>query len=377
MNPFVFDRPLRDGPQIGRVEELAELVKRFDDGTNTRLVSPRDYGKTSLLYRLCGHLDKVGFGAVLVDLYGVTSLEQLAHRISDAYADLPDSRITRLVSSIRRRGGTAGLVSPVGGGNLGVGGEGGSLQLLTDSLKLPEKIFEKTGNRQLVVFDEFQEVLAANLDAQIRSVIQHQGDNVTYVFSGSHPGMMRELFTDKGRPFYNQAAPLELGRFSDEAVSDFVGERFDETSKSMDSVLDRFLEITDGHPQRTMLMAHLLWDQVPMKSSADDDLLDSALEDAGAYVEDEFRAIWDRSSTLERRILEATADGLQSLRGKEATQKYGLPNGSAGETAAKRLAGSGVLLEIRPNEKRGFRIDDPFLARWIRRGRRWKAQTGD
>lgn len=61
-----------------------------------------------------------------------------------------------------------------------------------------------------VVFDEYQVVLQAELDALIRSVIQHHGRGVTYVFSGSHPGMMTSLFADRTRPFYGPWQVLDL-----------------------------------------------------------------------------------------------------------------------------------------------------------------------
>jgi len=64
-NPFVFDRPLGNEPQIEREAELLELTKRFDDGVNTRLVSPRDYGKTSLLKLLCERLSLQGTPTVI------------------------------------------------------------------------------------------------------------------------------------------------------------------------------------------------------------------------------------------------------------------------------------------------------------------------
>lgn len=48
-NPFVFDRPLGNEAQIERPAELNSLIERFNDGVNTRMVSPRDYGKTSLV----------------------------------------------------------------------------------------------------------------------------------------------------------------------------------------------------------------------------------------------------------------------------------------------------------------------------------------
>ena len=44
--------------------------------------------------------------------------------------------------------------------------------------------------------------------ATIRSHIQHQTSEAAYVFSGSHPGLMLTLFSDRERPLFGQARPI-------------------------------------------------------------------------------------------------------------------------------------------------------------------------
>jgi hypothetical protein len=81
---------------------------------------------------------------------------------------------------------------------VGPAGEGS----LLERLDIPRRLHAKHGTRSLVVFDEFQDVLPARgqIDAAIRSVIQHHGDAASYVFSGSHPGMMRSSSPTAGEP---------------------------------------------------------------------------------------------------------------------------------------------------------------------------------
>jgi hypothetical protein len=59
-------------------------------------------------------------------------------------------------------------------------------------LDLPIRLFKREAKRTLVVFDEFQEVLDVKqgLDGIIRSRIELHHDEASYVFAGSHPGMM-------------------------------------------------------------------------------------------------------------------------------------------------------------------------------------------
>lgn len=64
-NPFVFAEPLAPGDLVDREEELALLVERRHDGLNTRLASPRDFGKTSLLHRAIADAREDGAGGML------------------------------------------------------------------------------------------------------------------------------------------------------------------------------------------------------------------------------------------------------------------------------------------------------------------------
>jgi hypothetical protein len=370
-NPFVFDRPLDPADLIDREDELALLTERLRDVVNTRLSSPRDYGKTSLLHRAIADARAAEAGAVLVDLYGVRTAGQMAAQIELAYADLPAGPLSSALTILRRRGGGIGLQTPLGGASAAFGaGEAGEMALL-DALDLPLRLHEKTGRRMLVVFDEFQVVLKLELDALIRSVIQHQGAGVTYVFSGSHPGMMRSLFSDRKRPFYGQAAPLELRRLPRLAIGEHIADRFQRTQRHAGDALGWLLDLVDGHPQRSMLFAHLLWRHTPEGAEAGDEQWLAAHEEAWSYLQGDFEATWDSLSVVEAGVVDAIAAGVQSLTGKAAREIFGLPTGSAAGDAAKRLVEQGLLSRTGTGRETVLELVDPVFARWVVRGRRW------
>jgi hypothetical protein len=370
-NPFVFYRPLDPRDLVDRENELAILDERVRDGVNTRLSSPRDYGKTSLLHRAIADARAKKVGAVLVDLYGVRTAGQMAAQVENAYATLPAGALSSAWAALRRRGGSVGFQSPLGGATLAFGaGEAGHRALL-DALNLPRQLHERTGQPVLVVFDEFQGVLKADLDGLIRSVIQHHGSGVTYVFSGSHPGMMRALFTDRKRPFYGQAAPLELGRLPRVALADYISARFQETDRDVGEVFGLLLDLVDGHPQRAMLFAHLLWRNTPPGREAGEEGWLRTYEEAWGYLQGDFEATWDSLSVVEAGVVDAVAAGVQSLTGKAGREIFGLPAGSTAFEAATRLVDRGLLSRAGSGRKAVLTPVDPVFARWVVRGRRW------
>jgi|SRR5436190_436990 len=372
-NPFVFTRPLGPEELVDREGEVGQLVSNLEAGVNTRLTSPRDYGKTSLLARALWEADRHGMATVRVDLYGARTPAQMAMMIERAYAEQLKSPLRRVFSAIRRRGAGMGVQTPAGGGSLALGAATGSGEReLLDLLELPARLHRRDGTRFAVAFDEFQVVLASGkgLDGLMRSVIQHHGDAATYVFAGSHPGMMRELFADKRRPFYGQTAPIELGPLPDEPLADHIADRFQRANRDPGLALDWLLDLVTGHPQRAMLMAHLLYDETPGGETASEETWAAVLETAWPYIRDDLERTWDGLSAIESGVVEAAALSAKGLTARDTRARFSLPAGSGAPRAAKRLADRGLLVadSQRPT---GYRIVDPLFGRWVAAGRRW------
>ena len=143
------------------------------------------------------------------------------------------------------------------------------LPALHSLLDLPLRLGESGSHRALVVFDEFQDIVkVGSMDALLRSHIQHQGEVASYIFSGSEPGMMRQLFEDKARPLYGAAAPLRLHSLRDEDIAAYVSERFQGSNRAAGEGLNPLLRTAKGHPQRAIYLAHRLWEEVPEGETA-------------------------------------------------------------------------------------------------------------
>jgi uncharacterized protein len=143
------------------------------------------------------------------------------------------------------------------------------LPALHTLLDLPLRLDESGGYRAFIALDEFQDVgKIPNLDGLIRSHIQYYGDVAAFVFAGSEPGLMKQLFEDRDSPLYGSAVPLRLDRLADPDIADYVAERFSQTGRGVGDALGPLLDSAKGHPQRAMLLAHRLWEQVPKEKVA-------------------------------------------------------------------------------------------------------------
>jgi uncharacterized protein len=102
----------------------------------------------------------------------------------------------------------------VAGTSIGAEIDAARTQTLLEYLALPARVAKRSGRGVPVVFDDFQDVLNAhtNLDAVVRSVIQHHGQVASYIFAGSQVGLLTELFVDERGAFYAQARPRYRAR---------------------------------------------------------------------------------------------------------------------------------------------------------------------
>jgi hypothetical protein len=370
----VYEEPVSRDELIDRDDEAADLLDRVVDGRNTRLAAPRRYGKTSLLRRVQYDAEQQDMQPVYVNFFGVVSVADITERIERAYREQLQGKLRNWVEGVVRTWqptAKAKLGAPVGASaELGVGPQHSQTPLL-DRLALPKRLHEKHGRRVMVVFDEFQDLLRAdaNIDAVFRSEIEQHGIAVSYIFAGSHPGMMAELFGNRKRAFYGQtgAVTLDVLRASD--VADHISSRFADTGRDPGEALGPLLDTARGHPQRTMLLAHHLWKQSTPRHPADTDTWQRALATAGVDLSDEFEALWRGYSTTKQRLLAAIADNTGPIYAQGNRERYGLSRTGSHKKSLDELLAAGDIEKT--STPTGYTIIDPMLALWVQAGRLW------
>jgi AAA+ ATPase superfamily predicted ATPase len=361
----VYSRPVAPDEVIDRDDETEQLLRAAAGGHYVRLYAPRKYGKTSLLRRVLRDAERVdGMVPILVDLYGVLSLADVTVRVERAYArQLKGPLRSRIDDFLKSTG--LGL-------SLGAFGIGVKLQLdprvdplpaLHALLDLPLRLGQSGDRRALIAFDEFQDVAkVGELDALVRSHIQLQGEVASYVFSGSEPGLMRRLFEEQERPLYGQAVPVRLGRLGDPDIAAYVVDRFRGSERDVGDALAPLLETAQGHPQRAMLLAHRLWEELAPGETAGGSQWSAALERSLLEVQPELEARWQRFSVTEQKTLRAVVAGEGSPYRERVLERLSL-NKSSAQEALKNLA---RRTEVEAVERR-YVVVDPLFALWLRR----------
>jgi uncharacterized protein len=363
VNPFVYSHPVSPDDVIDRDGETRELLAAAVGGHYVRLYGPRKYGKTSLLRRalLEGEREE-GLIPVLVDLYGVLSVADVAIRFERAYAKQLKGKTRARIEEFLQSTGLGLSLGALGiSARLQLEPRADPLPALHTLLDLPLRLEAGGGFRALIVLDEFQDIAKVReLDALIRSHIQFQGEVASFVFAGSEPGLMRELFEDGERPLYGQAVPMRLGRLADADIAGYIIGRFRETERSVGEALNPLLDAAKGHPQRAMLLAHRLWAAVEHGGTAT--LADWATAHAAALdeLQPEFDAHWRRLSTNAQKALRAVVVGNGSPFQRRVLEQLDLHKSTA-RAALQALVGNATIEQ----DAETYALIDPLFAEWI------------
>lgn len=365
MNPFNYQGPVEPSRLIDRRSELDILQRAAADRVAIRLAAPRRFGKTSLLDAHVASMREVGHRAVRVDLSKVATVSDVAARLAEAFSVLPaDPR-----RSVRRWMARLGMTAKLPGLQLHLAPSGRASAdearaALLELLDIPLGLHQAGGGLTVVCLDEFQDLLVADdaLDGLVRSVIQHHGNAAAYVFAGSQPSLMRALFADQERPFYGQARPLELPPLPVEEAARDIEALLSADGLDGGDVVDELLAFTHGHPQRTLLLAHHLYNLLEDLTSLDD-AAGGAIDLAIAETRDAHQAVWDSLGRVERIVLMVLADG-RAPTGSRVAAEHRIARSTLQDALERLLADERHVQ--RDNQGRPFLLD-PLFAEWLRR----------
>lgn len=375
-NPFVFGEVVGGDEFVGRRGELAALVGDMRAGQNVVIAAPRRYGKTSLVAEAIRLAREQGVLVAYVDMFRTPTKGRFAERLAAELYPLvaPAKRLARraldLFTSLPIRPKLTFGDDGKPEFEFGAGADTRDIDRVVESLlELPARIAADRGRRVVLVFDEFQEVIAldANLPAVMRSIFQLQTE-VAHIFLGSHQHLMRRVFTDRNQPMYRMARPLLLTAIPAAEFMPFIHARFATTGMRIAAAaVERILATTAGHPHDTQQLCHATWATVRARGRDAVDLPDveRALVDVLDAETARYTDVWHELSLPQRMVLMALArDEDAAIFSEPYRREHQLGSASAVQSAVKRL----IERQLVERGQRGsYRIADVFLRAWVAR----------
>ena len=233
--PFIFGKIATDDNFTDREQETSHLVGNFKSLINTILISPRRWGKSSLVNKaseLALKSDK-RLRICHVDLFNVRNEEHFYQLLAQAVIKATSSRLEEAVENTRKF--LSQLIPRITVGNeiagdITLGFDWDELKRSPDEvLDLAENIASAKGLRIVVCIDEFQNIVSFDeplyFQKRLRSHWQRH-HKVSYCLYGSKRHMMMDIFTNPQMPFYKFGDLFFLSKITTEHFAPFITERF-------------------------------------------------------------------------------------------------------------------------------------------------------
>lgn len=303
---FPVGGPVPAADLVGREAYVRRAVERLADGNHLLVAGPRRIGKTSIILEVLRRLRRKGALTAYVDCLGATDIRGLGERLADALLE----NVSGVERTLEQAKAVAGGMRPTVRVRyehvelaLQLAREKNAQRFFDAALDLPRTLAARSGKRVVVALDEFQAAgrLGPRVFDVMRTHVQAQR-GVAYAFLGSEQGILEQLFSEKGRAFYRFAVPLDLDdagghRFgiAPDDWLEYIRGKFAERRIAIDeSVVDRLLDATGGHPQDTMQLCATLYylAREAGQRAVSADMLAIAYEQAMRELERPFALHW-------------------------------------------------------------------------------------
>jgi len=376
-NPFVYGEVVPGEAFVDREVELDRLVSDLGDAQKVFLISPRRYGKSSLIRQALEALRRRGALTIEVTVSSYSSylafLEGYARAIAGVETKWDRARtwLTEAIASTRPE--IRYEPKETGLGRLSV-----AFPLVTTArdlnrlanevFALPGKLAAERKRTIVVALDEFQAIDSFNggsVEHAIRAAAQHQRQ-VGYVFAGSEPSLMEKMIGPR-RPFYKAGPVMRLQKISATIFGDFIERRFTKSGiKPEAGLAEAIVDLAGNLPYDVQRLAHETWDDVRARGGRKATLEDLHGTLARLMSEQEtlFEAVWQRLTLQQRATLRAVVlQAGRELHSADARSRHRLGGPSSIQTSLAALTKQDVLLK----EGSRYVVVDSLLREWVAR----------
>ncbi|WP_211236705.1 AAA family ATPase [Sporocytophaga myxococcoides] len=372
ISPFAYGNTVSSTAFTNRENEVKRLKDNLLNGINTTIISPRRWGKSSLVEKVVSEIRKdypKEYRAVVIDLFTLGSqeefLETYAREVIKAssgkwqeWIGYGKELFKKLIPKI-----TMGL-DPENDFSLSFDWK--DLRKHSEEiLNLPETIGQKKGIKWIICLDEFQNISGyndyENFEKKLRAVWQRQ-KNVAYCLFGSKRHMMSDIFNNPSKPFYRFGDIMLLPKIEESRWVDFITTKFAETNKIITKEDARFISVLmKNHSWYVQQLAHYTWNSaVPVATRANiENALLELIQANTPFYQKEVETV----SATQLNLLKAIAKGEAQFTSTQVMNMYQLGTPRNVSKNKVILLNADIVHEINNT----YEFLDPAFELWFRK----------
>ncbi len=368
-SPFMYGKIVSGETFTDRETEQRRLSRNFTSHLNTVLISPRRWGKSSLVAKIGSSLERKrkNIRFCYLDLFNVRSeqefydyfVQQILRTSSSRWEDQMESA-KRLLKRIAPKFSFG--IDPQQDFSVSFDWEDVKRKP-EEILNLPEMISKQKKIQIIVCIDEFQNISFFEnpiaFQKKLRAQWQHH-KLAAYCLYGSKRHLMTELFESKSMPFYKFGDVLFLEKISEEYWAPFIVKQFKKTKKTItEDIARRIARQMENHPYFVQQLAHTAWVQT-IKTCTPKELqeaLDTLLIQHAILFQREV----DNLTNPQINFLKALCSGVEQFSSIKNLRQYNM--GSSGNV--NRIKESLVNKEIIDITEHRIDFLDPLFKTWF------------
>lgn len=368
--PFVFGRLAKGQDFTDREREGSRLMKNFSSRINTILISPRRWGKSSLVARTAERMARKDkqLRFCFIDLFNVRSeaefYQLLAESVIKASTTKWEERMQNIKTFFRQIIPSISM-SPEPNSEFSMKFNWQEVKKKPDEiLNLAENISKQKKLKLVVCVDEFQNISffedTLALQKKLRAIWQ-QHQLTTYCLYGSKRHMMMDVFASPSMPFYKFGDLMFLEKIAENDWTEFIVKRFADTGKKIKPEVAAYLAKSAAcHPYYVQQLAQLCWLQSARQ--CDKAIVEHALDSLQRQLGLLFQTITDSLSNTQVNFMRAILEGATQLSSQENLKKYRLGTSANVVRIKQALVGKEILDILKDN----FIFLDPMYGHWLR-----------
>jgi uncharacterized protein len=326
-NPFVFGKTVGKIDFCNRSRDIEFMHHQFNTNANTILISPRRWGKSSLVEEAARRYPHATIRFAFIDLFKCRTPDEFYEAYVQALLKATNSKMDEAFQFASKW--MKGLLPHLSfqadpATEFTVKFQVNTSVKEDEIINLSQTIAAKKGVRVVVCIDEFQNVNhfphPVDFQKKLRSYWQRH-DKVHYCLYGSKRHLMTQLFESSDLPFYKFGATYYLKKIDIAEWIPFVKAKFKKTGKAISSdQISLICEAMESHSYYTQNAFQILW-YISGAEVKDADV-ETALIRLAEQNELQFQKIIESLTTYQLNFLKAICQGVESLHSKETIKRF-------------------------------------------------------
>ncbi|MCX6328837.1 MAG: ATP-binding protein [Bacteroidia bacterium] len=369
-SPFIYGVTVTRKSFTNRENEIKKLTDNLLGGINTMIISPRRWGKSSLVEKVADLIKSKNprIKVIILDLFAVNTEEEFMEKFATEVLKASSSKWEEWVKNAKRffKNIVPKIqisVDPVN--NFTISFDWQEIrQHGNEILNLPEAIAKQKKIRMIICLDEFQSIAGfrnyENFEKKLRSVWQRQKD-VTYCIYGSKRHMMSEIFDNPSKPFYRFGDIIMLPKIEREKWISFICDSFAGSDKVISNENAGLIaDLMQCHSWYVQQLSHYTWNNTQKQASKSK--IDKALNELKSANLPLYQRDAESLSPTQLNLLKAVAHGELQLTSVSVMNEFRL--GTPHNVSKNKE----ILINLDIIEKSGnsYVFLDPVFELWFR-----------